>query len=191
MHEAREDLRSFSGNRTERWYGDDEMSNEKVIEYDHGSSLSFVNSLETICGLMSGFVFAGTTVIIGTFTGPPTLLSQVILFILSQTMGMLMMALWELHYINILVCLQSPKLIIPDYPERWRVVNTLITVTSFLMMFSINLLFLLKDLTLLFALSTCISVFAFALMNFRRWKPVREKINERMKGNTVRLEKLK
>jgi len=167
------------------------MSNEKVIEYDHGSSLSFVNSLETICGLMSGFVFAGTTVIIGTFTGPHTLLSQVILFILSQTMGMLMMALWELHYINILVCLQSPKLIIPDYPERWRVVNTLITVTSFLMMFSMNLLFLLKDLTLLFALSTCISVFAFALMNFRRWKPVREKINERMKGNTVRLEKLK
>jgi len=167
------------------------MSDEKVIEYDHGSSLSFVNSLETMCGLMSGFVFAGITVIIGTFTEPPTLISQVILFILSQVMGMFIMALWELHYMNILVCLQSPKLIIPNYPDRWRIVNTLIGAGSFLEMFSINLMFLLKDLKLLFALSTCTALFGFAFMNLRRWKHLKEKIDERRKRNAVKLEKLK
>lgn len=165
------------------------MSDEKVSEYDHGSSLSLVGSIETICGLLAGFTFTGTIVVLTGIEEPITLLAQVVLFILWSAMGMFTVALWELHFMNLLVCLQSPKLIIPNYPNRWRVINTLIVAGSFLEMFSINLLFLLNNLRLLFALSTCIDVFSFVFMNFYRFKPLKEKMEEDMEKRRVSKEK--
>jgi len=155
------------------------MSNEKTIEYDYGSSISFVSSIETICGLMGGFVFSGIIVILTTLEDPSILLSQIALFILSQAMGMFTMAIWELHYLNILVCAKSPQPIIPNYPARWRIINTYITAGSFLEMISIQLMFLLKDLTILFVLSSCSSVFGFIMMFHKRRKLVKTRSNEK------------
>lgn len=162
------------------------MSDEKAIEYDFGSSLSFVNSLESICALMAGFVFTGTTVVLSTLVEPVTLLTQAVLFILSAAMGVFTGALWELHNTNILVCLQSPKLIIPNFPAKWRLINTYIFAGSLLEQVSINLLFLLRNMRELFALNTCISVLFFALMYFYSFRPLKEKMETDIKE---RLEK--
>ncbi len=154
------------------------MSDEKIIEYDHGSSLSFVNSLETMCGLMVGFVFTGTIMVLSTSGEPFTLLSQVVLLIMSAAMGMFYLALWELHSMNVLTCLHSPKLIIPAYPARWRVVNTVLGLGSFLELLSVNLLFWLKGLTGLFVVSMCFAVSGF-IWGFYRLRPVIEKSKQR------------
>jgi hypothetical protein len=154
------------------------MRDEKPMEYDHGSSLSFVNSLQSICALMAGFVFTGITVVLATLAEPVPLLTQAILFTLLVAMHMFSFAMWELHLVNVLTCLHSPKPIIPNYPARWRVINTLIIVGSLLELFSVNLLFLLRDLRELFALSMGVSVPLFALLCYR-WKPIKEKLDER------------
>jgi len=157
------------------------MSDEKPIEYNHESSLSFINSLESICALMAGFVFTGTTVVLASLAEPITLLTQVVLFILSVAMVVFSFSVWELHLVNILTCLQSPKPIVPNCPERWRVINTLIIIGSFLELFSVNLLFLLKDLRELFVLSMCFDVPIFAL-RFYRWRSVKAKLDERWRA---------
>lgn len=159
--------------------GGEEVSDERAIEYDHGSSLSFVNSLESICGIMAGFVFTGTTVVLSTLVEPVPLLSQVTLFTLSTAMGMFDLALWELHGINVLTCLHSPKLIIPYYPNRWRIVNTLIGVGGFLELLAVNLLFLLKNMRELFILSMFCAIVSFVWIHYR-FRHVLEKHLQRL-----------
>lgn len=101
------------------------MSGEEVIKYDVESSLSFVTSLQTIFGIMAGFVFTGTTVVLSTLGEPVTFLSQLVLFVLFCAMVMFTTAMYELHLVSNLVSWQSPKQIVPLYPARLRIINTL------------------------------------------------------------------
>ncbi len=154
------------------------MSDEKVIEYDYGSVISFLGNLQSICVLLGGFAFTGLTIVL-TLGAPVTLLSQIILFIMYMGMGMLLGAVYQLNNINNLVAMQSPKPIIPIYPSRWRTINILMSVGGFAIQFAINLMFLLKELIPLFVLSTGVTVFWFVWGYFRGWKPVEEKLRRK------------
>ena len=154
------------------------MSDEKVIEYDYGSVISFLGNLQSICVLLGGFAFTGITIVL-TLGDPITPLSQIILFIMYMGMGMFLGAVYELNNINNLVSMQSPKPIIPIYPARWRTINTLMSVGGFAIQFSVNLMFLLKNLIPLFVLSLGITVFWFIWGYLRGWKPVEKELRRK------------
>lgn len=154
------------------------MSDKKTIEYDHQSSLSFNGNLQTMCTLFGGFAFTGITIILtsGDLSAP---LSQFILFMLYMAMGMFIGAVLELNNMNSLVSLHSPKPIIPLYPERWRRINFFITVGNAAILISVALMFLLKNLQILFVLSIGVGVFWFIWNYFRGWKPVEEELRKK------------
>lgn len=154
------------------------MSDEKVIEYDYGSVISFLGNLQSICVLFGGFAFTGITIVL-TLGDPSTPLAQIILFVMYMGMGMFIGAVYELNNISNLVSMQSPKPIIPIYPARWRRINLLMSVAGFAIQFSINLMFLLKNLIELFVLSTCITAFWFIWGYLRGWKPVEKKLRKK------------
>ena len=154
------------------------MSDEKDIEYDYGSSLSFIGSLQTICGLLGGFAFTGITIVLA-LGDPRLLLSQVVLFILSTAMGMFLAALFDLNALNNLVCLHSQKPIIPIYPARWRRINIYMTLSGFSISMSVNLMFLLKNLIPLFTLSTSTSLIHFIWGYLKSWKPVEKELRRK------------
>lgn len=54
-------------------FGGEEMSDEKEVEYDYGSSISFIGNLQTICVLLGGFAFTGITIVL-TLGDPVSLL---------------------------------------------------------------------------------------------------------------------
>ncbi len=159
----------------ERW--GEEMSEEKAVEYDHTSSVSFVNGLQTACGLMAGFAFTGILVVLTGLGDPSALLSQIALAILDLGMIMFLRALFELHLLNVVTCMRSPKPIIPIFPEslpRWRIINRYLLVGSFLVTISIPVMFLLKNLTVLFVLALCLAILGNVLFYFRSWLPVKK-----------------
>jgi len=110
---------------------------------------------------------------------PSTLLSQIILFVLYNGMGMFVGAVFELNNMNNLISLQSPKQIIPIYPVRWRTINILMTLGNFAIQLSITLMFLLKNLIPLFVLSTGIMIFWFLWGYLRSWKPIEKELRRR------------
>lgn len=154
------------------------MSEKTNIEYDYESSISFLGNLQTICSLFGGFAFTGITLII-TLGEPAIPLLQVILFILYMSMGLFTGAVSEVNNIQNLVSLHSPKQIIPIYPARWRTVNMLMTIGNFAIHFSITLMFLLKNLPILFVASLGITVFWFSWGYLRGWKPIEKELRRR------------
>ena len=154
------------------------MSDEKNIEYDYQTTISFLGNLQSICVLMGGFAFTGITLII-TLGEPFNSLSQIVLFIMYMGMGMFLGAMYELNNISNLVSMTSVKQIIPIYPTRWRRTNLLMSIGGFTIQFSINLLFLLKNLIPLFVSSLCIAVFWIMWGYLRGWKPVEEKLRRK------------
>ena len=154
------------------------MSDGNSIDYDYESSLSFVGNLQTMCVLFGGFAFTGITIILA-LGDPSTLLSQSILFMLYMAMGMFIAAVLELNNMNNLVSLHSPKPIIPIYPERWRRINSFITVGNVAILFSVALMFLLKNLQILFLMSIGVGAFWFIWNYFRGWKPVEEQLRKK------------
>ena len=149
---------------------------EGNIEYDHKSSVSFVIGLQTVCGLLAGFAFTGILVILTRLGEPSALLSQIVLVSLNFAMDFFLMALFELHLLNILTSLNSPKAIVPINPHRWRIINRYIFFGSFLLLASIPVLFLFKNLILLFVLSICWATLGYVWFYFYRWKPVYQKL---------------
>jgi hypothetical protein len=127
----------------------------------------------TICCLMDGFAFTGIIAFL-TSGDSSTLLSQVILFILFMGMNLLLGALFFLLKINILVSMQSYKPIVPNYPSQWRIINTFMTVGNWGITFSVPLMFLSKNLIMLFVLSTMIAVSFFIWGYLRNFKPILE-----------------
>jgi len=152
------------------------MSGEKAVEYDYGSCIAFVTGLELACGLMAGFAFTGTVVVLTSLGDPSTFLSQLSLAIMYFAMTMFLQALFELHFLNITTSVQSPKPIIPRSGPLagWTAINRNMFVGSFLVMASIPVMFLLKNLVILFALSICFAVLGNLLFYFRSWIPVRK-----------------
>ena len=128
----------------------------------------------TICCLMDGFAFTGIITFL-TYGDPSTLLSQVILFVLFMGMNLLLGALFFLLKINILVSRQSQKPIIPNYPTEWRTINKFMTVGNWGITFTVPLMFLSKNLIILFVLSTIIMVFFFIWGYLRNFKPIVER----------------
>jgi len=153
------------------------MSEEKAVEYDHTSSVSLIIGLQTACGLMAGFAFTGTVVVLTGLGDPSALLSQIALAILYIAMIVFLGALFQLHLLNVATCMHSPKLIIPIFPgslPRWRIINRYMLVGSFLVTISIPVMFLLKNLTVLFVLAMCLAILLNVRFYFRSWLPVKK-----------------
>jgi len=151
------------------------MSGEKAVEYDYGSCIAFVIGLELACGLMAGFAFTGTVVVLTSLGDPSTFLSQLSLVIMYFAVIIFLSALFELHFLNITVSIQSPKPIIPRSGPLagWTVLNRNMFIGSFLVTASIPVMFLLRNLVLLFALSMSAAVLGNVRFYFRRWIPIR------------------
>ena len=149
------------------------MSGEKAIEYDYGSCIAFVTGLQLACGLMAGFAFTGTVVVLTSLGDPSTFLSQLSLAIMYSAMIIFLGALFELHFLNITVSIQSPKPIVPYCPARWVTINRYMFTGSFLVTAAVPVMFLLKNLVLLSALSMPAAVLGNLLFYFHSWIPVR------------------
>lgn len=155
------------------------MSKKKSIEYDHKSSISFLGTMQTICGLMAGFAFTGMIVALTGMGTPSTLISQFVLAILFSAMTIFLIALFELHLLNLLISTHSPKQIIPLYPDRNRRIQNLLIAGVFLVTFSISVMFLLRNLIMLFILSICATILGYIWFYFNRWKPIIEKLKSK------------
>ena len=153
-------------------------SDEKTIEYDYQSSISYIGIIMTICCLMNGFAFTGIIAFL-TVGDPSTLLSQGILFILFMGMNFLLGTVFFLLKINVLVSMQSQKPIIPIYPTEWPAINTFLTVGNWIIVFAVPLMFLSKDLIILFVLSMIILVFFFIWGYLRNFKPIFQELRRK------------
>jgi hypothetical protein len=110
---------------------------------------------------MGGFAFTGIIAFL-TAGDPSTLLSQIILFSLFMGMNLLVGAVFNLMNIGILVSMQSKKPIIPiGYPTELSRITAFMTVGNWAITFSVPLMFLSKNLVMLFVLSIIITVFFF------------------------------
>ncbi len=148
------------------------MSGEKAVIYDHASSIFFVNTLQIQCGLLAGFAFTGTLVLLTRLGDPSAFLSQLVLVILYLMIHVFLGAYSELHIMNLLVSMRSPKRIIPNYLDRWRIINAYLNIGPFLVYLSVSIMFLVNKLTILFILTFCITILGNATHYFRRWKPI-------------------
>ena len=153
------------------------MGDEEGIQYDYGSSVSFISALLTVCGLLLGFTFTGTVVVLTRLEDPTAILSQIVLAIMNVAMIIFFVSLWELNLMNFLISSQSQKPIIPLYPARWHFFGKLFYPGCYIFGLSISTMFLLKGLVLLFVLSLCGSTIVMIWMYHNRWKPVEEKIH--------------
>lgn len=151
------------------------MINKKT-DHDYNSCIQFVIGLQTVSGLMAGFAFTGTIVVLTGLGNTSAFLAQIGLMILFVAILVFLLALFELHLMNIDICVYSPLPIIPSCPSRWIVVNRTMFIGSFLVISSIPVMFLLQNLKLLFAVSISICIFGYLRFYFSRWKPVRRKM---------------
>ena len=153
------------------------MGDKKNLEYDYESSISFHGNLMMVCGILAGFAFTGTVVILTRTGDPSALLSQVVLGILFLVMNSFIGALWSLQYMNILTCVSSPKKIIGIDPARWKLFTTFMRVGGILLMISIAVMFLLYDLVLLFVFAISFTVLGNLWDYFYRWKDVQKALD--------------
>jgi hypothetical protein len=151
------------------------MINKKT-DHDYNSCIQFVIGLQTVSGLMAGFAFTGAIVVLTGLGNPTALLAQIGLMILFIAIVVFLIALFELHLMNIDICVHSPLPIIPSCPRRWITVNRTMFIGSFLVISSIPVMFLLQNLKLLFVFSMLISALGYLHFYYYRWKPVRKKM---------------
>ena len=152
------------------------MSVDKAVKYDYHGCLMFLIGLQTICGLLAGFAFTGTIVVLTSLGDPSAFFSQLSLVILYAAMLIFLSALFEIHFLSITICVQSPSAVIPVCPTRWVSINRYMFVGSFLVTVSLPVMFLLKSLVLLFALSMCYAVVGNVVFYLYRWVPVRKEM---------------
>ncbi len=154
------------------------MKDKKTIEYDYRGGISYTSSLMNVCALMAGFTFTGIIVVLTSLGDSGALFSQIALAILVVTLGFLFNALWELQYIITLACIHSPKPIIFRDLARWRSIQMYLWLSGFFLMISIPVMFLLKNLTILFIFSLGFLVLGSIRNYFYRWKPVEKELDD-------------
>ena len=154
------------------------MEDEKTIEYNYGGSISYTSSLMSICAFMAGFTFTGITVILTSIGDSSALFSQIVLAILVVALSSLFLALWELQYMLTLTCLHSPKPMIFRDLARWRTIRTALWLSGSLLMMSIAVMFLLKNLTILFIFSLGLLGLGSIRNYFYRWKPIEKELDD-------------
>ena len=152
------------------------MSEKKPIEYDYGSSLSYSGSLMNICALLAGFTFTGIMVVL-TSLDSSALFSQIALAILVVALASFSTALFELQYITTLTCIHTPKSIIYRDEARWRTIRIALWLGQPLLMMSISVMFLLKNLIILFIFSLVVLVLGSISSYFYRWKPITKELD--------------
>ena len=131
-----------------------------------------------ICALLAGFTFTGIMVILTSIGDPSVLFSQITLAILVTALGSFFTALFEIQYITILTSIRSPKWIIYRDETRWRTFRMTLWLGGFFLMMSIAVMFLLKDLIILFVFSLIVLVLGTIRNYFYRWKPITEDLDE-------------
>ena len=154
------------------------MSEKKPIEYDYGGSLSYSGSLKNICALLAGFTFTGIMVVLTSLGDPSALFSQITLAILVVALGSFIIALWELQDITTLTCIHSPKPIIYRDEARWQTILMTVWLGGFFLMMSIAVMFLLKNLIILFIFALAVLVLGSIRNYFYRWKPVTKELDD-------------
>ena len=151
---------------------------KKPIEYDYESSISYTSSLMNICALLAGFTFTGIMVVLTSLGDPSTLFSQIALAILVVALGSFIIALWELQDITTLTCIHSPKPIIYREAARWRSIIMILWLSTVLLTMSIAVMFLLKNLIILFVFSLIVMAAGNIWSYFYSWKPVKKELNK-------------
>ena len=131
-----------------------------------------------ICALFAGFTFTGIMVILTSIGDSSVLFSQIALAILVVALGSFFTALFEIQYITILTSIRSPKPIIYRDEARWRTIRIAIWLGQLLLMMSITVMFLLKNLIILFMFSLVVLVLGSISSYFYRWKPVEKELDE-------------
>ena len=154
------------------------MSEKKPIEYDYGGSISYSGSLMNICALLAGFTFTGIMVVLTSLGDSSALFSQIALAILVVALTSFFAALFELQYLTTLTCIHSPKPIIPRDLARWRTIRIALWLGQLLLIMSITVMFLLKNLIILFIFSLVVLVLGSISSYFYRWKPVEKELDE-------------
>lgn len=154
------------------------MKDKKTIEYDYGGGISYTSGLMNVSALMAGFTFTGIIVVLTNLGDSSALFSQIALAILVVTLGFLFNTLWELQYITTLICIHSTKPMIFRDLARWRTIQMALWLSGFLLMISIPVMFLLKNLTILFIFSLGFLVLGSIRNYFYRWKPVEKELDD-------------
>ena len=154
------------------------LSEKKPIEYDYSGSLSYSGSLMNICALMAGFTFTGIMVVLTSLGDSSALFSQIALAILVVALASFFTALFELQYVGILTSIRSPKLIIYRDEARWQTIRMTTWLGVFLLNMSIAVMFLLKNLIILFIFTLAFLMLGSIRNYFYRWKPVNKMLNE-------------
>ena len=153
------------------------MSNKKPIEYDYGGSIEYNGNLMNICALLAGFTFTGIMVVLTSLGDPTALFSQIALAILVVALGSFIIALWGLQDITTLTCIQSPKPILYRDVVRWRIINTTLWLSTVLLTMSISVMFLLKNLIILFIFSIIVMASGNIWSYFSLYKPVKKELD--------------
>lgn len=130
-----------------------------------------------ICALLAGFTFTGTMVVL-TSLDSSALFSQIVLAILVVALASFFTALFELQYVAILTSIRSPKPIIYRDEIRWRTIRMTLWLGGFLLMLSIPVMFLVKNLIILFIFSLAVLVLGSIRNYFYRYKPVNKELDE-------------
>jgi hypothetical protein len=155
-----------------------EVFEQEKINYDYQSSISFIGIITTICSLFGGFAFTG--IIAFLTSGDPTpILSQVTLFILYLTMSFFTNAVFSLNNLNNLVSMQSEKTIIPIYPKIWRNILNYMAIGMTGLEIAVPLMFLSKNLVILFIVSITIMMIMLYKMVVRDWNPIEKELRKR------------
>ncbi|WP_455369679.1 hypothetical protein [[Eubacterium] cellulosolvens] len=153
------------------------MSNKKPIDYDYGGSISYSGSLMNICALLAGFTFTGIMVVLTSLGNPGALFSQITLAILVVALGSFIIALWELQDIITLTCIHSPKPIIYRDAARWRIIGMTLWLSTILLTMSITVMFLLKNLIILFIFSLIVMAAGNIWSYFNSYKPTKKELD--------------
>jgi hypothetical protein len=148
------------------------MNDEKAIEYDYQGAFSYYGNCQSFATLMAGFAFTGTVLVLTSIGDPSAFVSQVVLFILFCATYASLNLVLETIFVQMKLCIHSPKPIIPSYPARNRLINYLAAMVISLIMSSIPMMFLLKNLIPLFALTMCIVGVVSFVYPFYRFMPL-------------------
>jgi hypothetical protein len=130
-----------------------------------------------ICALLAGFTFTGIMVALTSLGDSSALFSQIALAILVVALASFFTALFEIQYITILTSIRSPKRIIYRDEARWRTFRITLWLSTILLTMSISVMFLLKNLIILFVFSLIVSVLAIIRSYFYSYKPVKKELD--------------
>ena len=152
--------------------GDKEMINEKTIQYDYETGISYYGNIQSFAATMMGFAFTATVLVLTGIGDPNAFLSQAVLFVLFCTTFICLITVVEMIQVQMKHCIHAPKQIIPIYPTRNRFITNLLSVSGVVFITSIPVMFLLRNLIALFVLTMCVNGVVSLWYRFYRWKPM-------------------